>query len=68
MQRITRILERWLTHFEVWQEVWQSLLRNKLRTTLTGLAVTVGMFLLVFLMGAASGVLNALELQMGKPQ
>lgn len=66
MQRITRILERWLTYFEVWQEVWQSLLRNKLRTTLTGLAVTVGMFLLVFLMGASSGVLNALELQMGR--
>lgn len=62
--QLRRSIERLLTHWEVWPEVWQSLMRNKLRTSLTGLAVTVGMFLLVFLMGASSGVLNAFELQM----
>lgn len=63
---IKRTLERWGTYVEVWHEVMQSLGRNKLRTALTGLAVTMGMFLLVFLMGASSGVLNAFEMQMNE--
>ncbi len=39
-------------------ELWDVLTRNKLRTTLTGLSVAWGVFMLVVLLGAGSGLEN----------
>lgn len=41
------------------REVCSALGRNKLRTALTGCSVTMGMFLLIVLLGASNGVINA---------
>ncbi len=43
------------------QEIMAQLRRNKLRTALTGLSVSVGIFLLVFLLGAGNGLIHAFE-------
>ena len=40
-------------------EVWSTSKRNKLRTTLTGFAVAWGIFMLIFLLGAGNGLINA---------
>lgn len=40
-------------------EIFSALGRNKLRTALTGLSVSMGIFLLIFLLGAGSGLINA---------
>ena len=45
---------------ELFNEIWQSLRQNKLRTALTGLAVSWGLFMLIALLGAGNGLLNAL--------
>ncbi len=43
------------------QEILANLRRNKLRTALTGLSVSVGIFLLIVLLGAGNGLIHALE-------
>lgn len=45
--------------FDLFQEVSQTLRRNKMRTALTGIAVAWGVFMLIVLLGASRGTLNA---------
>lgn len=46
-------------HSSILSEVWSTSKRNKLRTTLTGFAVAWGIFMLIFLLGAGNGLINA---------
>lgn len=47
-------------------EIWSTAKRNKLRTTLTGFAVAWGIFMLIFLLGAGNGLINATEQNSGR--
>ena len=44
---------------ELIKEIWSTSKRNKLRASLTGFAVAFGVFMLIFLLGAGNGLINA---------
>ena len=46
-------------------EIWTHLKLNKLRTALTGLSVSVGIFLLITLLGSGNGLINAFKANQG---
>ena len=44
---------------DFWQEIFMALRRNKLRTFLTGLAISWGIFILIVLLAAGNGLMDA---------
>ena len=48
------------------KEIWTTLSHNKLRTSLTGFAVAWGIFMLIALLGAGNGLLNAFSSNMAE--
>ena len=45
---------------DLFNEIWSTLRQNKLRTTLTGLAVSWGIIIIIVLLGTGNGLMNAL--------
>lgn len=50
---------------DLFEEIWGGIKRNKLRTALTGFAVAWGIFMLIVLLGAGNGLVNAFSKSMG---
>jgi len=48
---------------DLFHEIYESMKRNKLRTCLTGFAVAWGIFMLIVLLGAGNGIMNAFSEQ-----
>ena len=46
---------------DLFNEIWNSVRNNRLRTALTGFAVSWGIFLLICLLGAGNGIINAFQ-------
>lgn len=46
--------------FELLKEIWNTSKRNKLRISLTGFAVAWGIFMIISLLGAGNGLINAM--------
>ena len=44
---------------DLFSEIWSTLRQNKLRTTLTGLAVSWGIIIIIVLIGTGNGLMNA---------
>ena len=51
---------------DIFAEIWATAKRNNLRTGLTGFAVAWGIFMLIFLLGAGNGLINATEQNSGR--
>lgn len=51
---------------DILEEIWATARRNKLRTALTGFAVAWGIFMLIFLLGAGNGLINASQQNSGR--
>ena len=47
---------------DILKEIWATTRKNKLRTALTGFAVAWGIFMIIFLLGAGNGLINAQKL------
>lgn len=47
---------------DILKEIWATTRKNKLRTGLTGFAVAWGIFMIIFLLGAGNGLINAQKL------
>lgn len=49
----------------IFSEIWESLSRNRFRTAMTGFAVSWGIFILIILLGASSGLENGIQASYG---